>query len=398
MRKAVSVGSETTGFRGNYVIIDDPLNAMDSYSAVKREKAVMWLDKAASTRLANPAEGAIVMIMQRLHHEDPSGHVLKQTQDRYEHVCLPTYFEPERAFQTKLISIPKYAKWGRDRRTQKDELLFPKFFTSKVVEGLEETLQPLAFAGQHQQRPTPAEGNLFRAEMLCNMENETPKFWPYPKEPVKEAYFSWDTAMKDKTHNDLTAGCLVMQSTDGFVYLIPVVLSRMEVPQLERTIALLWAQWKQKLGTSLINARIEEGAGTTLIQYLRQLMFTRRQQEQPPPSWSEGEWNQVRQAHPIQVVPFTSSKKKIERAHEILPYLNARNVRLVDTPLSRAWLDTLLGFPMAGHDDAVDATVAGVRIFAEICDKGVPAISAAKLRMATVFPDADPDDEKTGDF
>jgi hypothetical protein len=91
-------------------------------------------------------------------------------------------------------------------------------------------------------------------------------------------------------------------------------------------------------------------------------------------------------------------RKKIERAHEILPYLSGCNVRLVEAPLSRAWLDTLLGFPMAGHDDAVDATVAGVRIFAGIYDKGVPAISEAALKRATVRPDADPDDDGTGEF
>jgi hypothetical protein len=167
MRKAVSVGSETTGFRANVVLVDDPLNALDAYSAVIREKAITWLDQAASTRLANPAEGAIVMIMQRLHHEDPSGHVLKQTKNPYEHLCLPTYYEPERSFKTVLSTIPKYEQWGSDPRTESKELLFPKFFTQEVVEGLEETLQPLAFAGQHQQRPTPADGNIFRKEMLC---------------------------------------------------------------------------------------------------------------------------------------------------------------------------------------------------------------------------------------
>jgi hypothetical protein len=59
-----------------------------------------------------------------------------------------------------------------------------------VIEGFEETLQPLAFAGQHQQRPTPAEGNIFRAEMLCREADGRFEFWPYPTGRIIDAHFS----------------------------------------------------------------------------------------------------------------------------------------------------------------------------------------------------------------
>jgi phage terminase large subunit-like protein len=36
---------------------------------------------------------------------------------------------------------------------------------------------------------------------------------------------------------------------------------------------------------------------------------------------------------------------------------------LVDTALSTKWLEQLMSFPASGHDDAVDATVAGLYRF-----------------------------------
>ena len=195
------------------------------------------------------------------------------------------------------------------------------------------------------------------------------KFWPFPSAKITEAYFSWDTALKDKTHNDYTAGCLTMQCIDGFVYLLPVEFRRMEVPVVEKAVTLKWVQWIKKLGGALRGARIEEGAGTSLIQYIRRLMVTRRDQVTPPsPDWSISEWNMIRQAPPINVLPYnvTGQGKKIERAHRVLPFIASKMVRIVDSPISQAWLETLLSFPMGGPDDPVDSTVAGVEPFADV--------------------------------
>ena len=185
-RRCASVGATITGFRAEVLIIDDPLQMMDSLSERKREEANTWLDKAANNRVANPTTSAIVMIAQRLHHEDPCGHVLQRKKNPFQHVCLPTYFEKSRAFRTCLADIPEYSQWGQDPRKVDGELLFPQFFTPDAIEEAEETLQELGFAAQHQQRPTPHQGNIFKAEMFCKKApgpNDNPdtfsiEFWP----------------------------------------------------------------------------------------------------------------------------------------------------------------------------------------------------------------------------
>jgi len=72
-RYALSVGGSGTGFRGNKIIADDPLNAKETYSKIARDECVFWWDKVMSSRLNDMRVGSKVIIMQRLHEEDLSG-------------------------------------------------------------------------------------------------------------------------------------------------------------------------------------------------------------------------------------------------------------------------------------------------------------------------------------
>lgn len=351
-RVAVSVGGRVTGFRGDCVLIDDPLNAMDAYSSLKRRNAINWFDQAASNRLNDLRYGAIVLIMQRLHHEDLSGHILRQ--GGYEHLCLPTRFEPERPYATSI-------GWS-DPRREKDELLFAEMFPEAEIDREEKRMGLLGFAGQHQQNPTPAAGNLFKAEMLCP-DARGKSFWPFPEGAIPQAYFGWDTANKTKTSNDYTAGCLTMMAADGYVYLLPITLARLEVPQVVKTIMVQWAHWRKRLDY-LQGCRIEEGAGTAPVQYMQGLLAQMERAETPSPLWTPQEWHEVRQAPPILLLPFTPNRDKMSRAAAVLPFVASHNVRLVDSSLSRDWLEQLLAFDLGTHDDAVDATVTALEPFA----------------------------------
>ena len=77
-RFATSVGGTTTGMGGSAIVVDDPHSAMEAQSDVIREGVLEWWDQAMSTRLNNPKTGAKVIVMQRLHERDLTGHLLKQ--------------------------------------------------------------------------------------------------------------------------------------------------------------------------------------------------------------------------------------------------------------------------------------------------------------------------------
>lgn len=160
-RRSVSVGSGT-GWRCRKQVIDDPLKADDAYSEAKREAALVWLNETMPSRLNDMATGQRVLIMQRLHERDPSGWLLEH--EDWEHVKLPARYETKNPCECKSCKRGKTSIGWRDPRTQDGELLFPAKFSEAVLAEMEVSLGPLAFAGQAQQRPTPAKGGMLKPE------------------------------------------------------------------------------------------------------------------------------------------------------------------------------------------------------------------------------------------
>lgn len=151
-RLSTSVGGAGTGEGGDAVVIDDPAKADEVLSDVVRESVIEWFDGTMSTRLNDPKAGVQVIIAQRLHEGDLIGHILERDKEHgeWETLCLPMEYEPEHPFV-----------WPRDPRTKPGELLWPERFPRETVDSLKRQLGHKA-AGQLQQRPSPAEGGLFK--------------------------------------------------------------------------------------------------------------------------------------------------------------------------------------------------------------------------------------------
>ena len=187
-REAVASGS-ITGSRGDIVIIDDPHSVESAASDAMRETTKEWFLEAVPTRLNNPAQSAIVVIMQRLHEEDISGIILDK-QLGYEHLCLPMEFEPTLRCETSIGFI--------DPRKHDGDLLFPQRFPEEVVERDKAVLGPYATAGQFQQQPTPRGGGIIKSDWW--------QLWDQPSYPPFDYIVaSVDTAYTTKQENDPSA-------------------------------------------------------------------------------------------------------------------------------------------------------------------------------------------------
>ena len=152
-RRSFGMNGKVTGFRADKLVIDDPLNARDRYSRNVKELCINIFDKVLSTRVNDPRQARFVVIMQRLAYDDLAGHLLEV--GGYEHLCLPSEFDPKRKAFTSI-------GW-EDPRTEPGELLFPEFHTAEVLRGLrEDTLGSDDYEGQHQQNPVPTEGGGFK--------------------------------------------------------------------------------------------------------------------------------------------------------------------------------------------------------------------------------------------
>lgn len=259
-RQCLSVGSKATGFRGNKVVCDDPLNVKEAHSKTARDEAIYWWSQVMPTRINDPATDAFVIIMQRVHEEDLSGYVLGG--GGYEHLCLPTEFEGDRRSVTyvRRVSVePDVAdtkiEFFRDPRTQEGELLFPALFTPRVVAELKKPVTGLGadgFAGQHQQSPTSAEGGMFkrawwrfwRPDGVAAISNfprprgcvgaDTHPAKVLPK--VHQIVGSLDAAFKDGHRSDYVV-FTVWGVYFAERYLLEVVRGKMDFEQTKKTLA-----------------------------------------------------------------------------------------------------------------------------------------------------------------
>lgn len=152
-RIATSVGGSATGSGGNFLIVDDPLNPKQAASDAQREHANTWFDQTFSTRLNDKRTGVIVVVMQRLHERDLTGHLLEQ--GGWEHLCIPAVAEGP--------TVHAFGRFAQSPVVRDDgDLLHPDREGPDEIADAQRRLGSYGFAGQYQQRPAPAEGGIIK--------------------------------------------------------------------------------------------------------------------------------------------------------------------------------------------------------------------------------------------
>jgi len=156
-RFSTSVGRGTmTGYHADILGVDDPLNPQQAASEVELASANYWMEHTLPTRKTDKEVSTTILIMQRLHQDDPTSRMLKQKGKRVRHICLPgesiNYGD-----EVKPQSLKKFYVNG---------LLDSNRMGQEVLNDLEAVLGQFGFAGQIGQKPVPPGGALFKVEFL----------------------------------------------------------------------------------------------------------------------------------------------------------------------------------------------------------------------------------------
>ncbi len=308
-RLATSVGGTLTGEGADILIIDDPLNPAQAASPRMRARANHWFDHTLSSRLNDKHSGSILLVMQRLHEEDMTGHLLAK--GGWEHVCLPAM-----ASSPITISIGKFHKIMAE-----GELLQPARESLPVLEQLKRDLGSHGFAAQYLQSPIPADGEMIKRDWLHVAE---------PPHACERVIQSWDTAIKAGEANDRSA-CVTIGASGGSYHILDVTVVKQEYTALKRTIEEMAQRHRPQ--AVLIE---DKASGQSLLQDLRL-------------------------STSLPVIPILPRGDKIHRAARITPLMEAGRVIFAS---HSAWMPALeaelLAFPHARHDDQVDALTQGL--------------------------------------
>jgi predicted phage terminase large subunit-like protein len=325
-REGVPFNRLTSG-RGERLTIDDPLSVAQAKSDAEREHAKFVMRESVPSRVNNPITSATVLIMQRVHKDDPSG-VWESLGVRHVALVLPMRFIAKKRCTTPIFTDPRQVE---------GELLFPERFPMSVVDAVETTeMTVYAVSGQHQQEPIPREGGMFK------------RAWFKPRADLPRGYRwvrHWDLADTEETYGadpPYTAGVLLGKplNADTPYCVADVVRCRDEAPTVRKLV---------KNTAALDHARINAAGGTYEIQV-------------PQDPGSAGKT--VARDMVSMLVGYNAHKlietgSKIDRAEPFATQAENGNVEIVIGPWNDAYLEEMTNFPGAKFKDQTDATSGG---------------------------------------
>jgi predicted phage terminase large subunit-like protein len=304
-RLATSVDGALTGRGGDIIIIDDPIAALAALSQKSREHVRDWYFNTLLSRLDDKQNGAIVLVMQRLHEDDLAG-VLLRGSDEWTLLRLPAIAE-----QDEQIPIGN----GQFYFRHAGEVLHPERESKEVLESLRAELRDEIFAAQYQQQPVVPGGDMIKRDWVRRYD-QLPK--------SGHIIQSWDIANKQGEENDYSV-CVTLLAHENRYYLIDVLRGRFDFPTL-RTKVIEHAKLHNASHVLIEDA----GLGTALIQDLKSVDFS--------------------------LIPVKPEyDKRIRMEIQSAKFANGQ----VFFPKEAPWLPDLeaelFAFPHGRHDDQVDA-------------------------------------------
>jgi predicted phage terminase large subunit-like protein len=206
-RFGTSIDGSLTGRGGDIIIIDDPLKLSDAESDTKREHVNATYRNTIQSRLDDNENGAIVIVMQRLHMDDLCGTVLKHS-DGWTVLQLPLIAERD-----ELIQIGE----GSFHQRRAGDLLHPDYFPQWRVDEQRSQSDAKTFAAQYQQDPLQPLGVMIRRDSIQRYDHP-----PFRKQS-DYVIQSWDTAIKVDPTNDWSV-CVTLLVDDRRNYGVAEVL------------------------------------------------------------------------------------------------------------------------------------------------------------------------------
>lgn len=332
MRYAVGTNGAITGFHGHFIIIDDPIDPNGAYSEADLKAANRWVSETLRNRKVDKRKTLTILIMQRLHQNDPTAVLLEKALKKgspVKHVNLPAEIVGSGRGD---VRPRRLAKFYRDR------LLDPVRISRAVLNEAQVDLGEYGYSGQFLQRPVPREGGMFKytrirlgvAPLLRHF-TQLVRFWDKAGTHV--------SASKKKSRAAWTVGVLMGEDKDGKFWILDVVRGQWDSAEREEKIL-------QTSKQDLSVARRSDGRSCYQVAF-----------EQEPGSGGKESAEQSAKRHAgfrVRIERPTGDKET--RADPFSVQVNMGNVLMVEAEWNSVYLNELQYFPNSTYKDQVDAS------------------------------------------
>jgi len=294
-----TVRGSITGESLDLGVIDDPIRGrQDANSEAIRDSAWDWFTDDFFTRFSE--EAGLLAILTRWHIDDPIGRLI------------------ERYPEVKVLSYPAIAEVDEPNR-KAGEALFPEHKSIDFLREREKIMDSANWLALYQQRPTAAEGELFKPEQIKIID-------ALPFGHIQWVR-GWDLA--STTTGDWTAGAKIGRLPDGRFVIADMV--RLRVGPDERDAALVNTAALDTVATKISIPQDPGQAGKTQVLYLTRSLVG------------------------YSVMTSPESGDKVTRAEPVAAQINVGNVLMLRGAWNGKFIDELRMFPNGIHDDQVDA-------------------------------------------
>lgn len=310
-RYAVGVGGTVTGKHAHFILIDDPLNPEEAQSEASLKTANRWLKDTVSNRKVDKRVTLTILVMQRLHEDDPTAQFLKRKNVR--HIKLPAEVEdgpiPFELSEKYIDGLLDFVRMGR------------KALAEEKAKG------EYYYSSQFRQSPSPPSGNMFKVTRI--------------KEGEPPTQFSlmvrfWDKA-GTKNGGAYTVGTLIAIDKENRFWVLDVI--RVQLDSYERE--------------KLIEKTAKEDGAHVLVGL----------EQEPGSGGKESVENTVKRLRGYKVKWIkvdASTGGKVERADPFSTQVNAGNVYVpYNQDWVEIWKEELKMFPNSKYKDQVDSVSGG---------------------------------------
>ena len=308
-RIAVGTGG-VTGFHGHFIVVDDPIDPNDAVavSEANLKATNEWMDETLSQRKVEKSLTPTILIMQRLHQNDPTQNMIDKTpKGKLKHICLPG-------------EVTANIKPKELVRNYVNGLLDPVRASQEVLDDSLMKLGEYGYAGQILQDPKPRGGGMFKTERIT-LEDAAPnnlvrviRYWDKAGTPGGGAY---------------TVGLKMGKNCDGRIWLLDVKRGR----------------WDSARREAIIKQTAELDGKDVIIGV----------EQEPGSGGKDSAENTVKNLSGYRVRIDRPTGDKVIRADPFSTQVNAYNVFMVRGDWNKPLLDELGYFPYSTYKDQADS-------------------------------------------
>lgn len=316
-RFSTSVSGTVTGFHGNINIVDDPIDPNQVLSEAEVKKVNHWMDNVLPMRKADKLVTVTILVMQRLHQDDPTGHWLKMDKknkvSKIKHICLPG----------EIKSFAKNVKPPELIEKYVDGLLDVNRLTWDALNDIHNRGQ-YVYGGQVGQDPVPLGGGMFKTDKFVMLTHA-----PSPPSIASIVRY-WDKAGTEGGDGAYTAGVKMAKLVNGTFVVLDVKRGRWAAEEREKVIK----QCAQADGTECkVIVEQEPGSGG-----------------------KESAEATVKNLSGFVTAKDRPTGDKVYRADPYSVQVNEGNVALLTAMWNEDYVEELKHFPNSAHKDQTDAS------------------------------------------